>query len=101
MLTPKYNLTNYASRWMTTYELLNSTERTPMPLTTSDDSLHINGHELKKLVVHTIEATPVETADFRSRLEYFSSWHNAKRAIAVYMHQAEEQASRTDCAFTH
>ncbi|XP_006818321.1 uncharacterized protein LOC102808915 [Saccoglossus kowalevskii] len=59
-----------------------STAATLIPETNHVD-LEPNNPEVKKGTVVVTEVEPDSHADILTRVEYFSSWHKAKRAIAV------------------
>ena len=89
----KSNPADKASRGMSADEMLNSelwwkgpeflSSTLPLPLKTQTTSLSSDDPEVKNIVVHAINTQLNQPPDLLTRLQYFSSWHRAKRAIAV------------------
>ena len=89
----KNNPADLASRGLNVNEMINSSLwwKGPAFLSTKDvppipaESIQLGSDdpEVKKVTVLATTATRDNHADVLTRLEYFSNWHKAKRAIAV------------------
>ena len=80
-------------KWWHGPEFLLSKE--PLPLTDNTIILSKNDPEVKKVTAHLADVKHDTTFDLSARLKYFSSWHRAKRAVAICLRFKARLRART------
>ena len=99
----KSNPADLASRGMSGIDIIKNSQwwkgphflrlNEPLPLTSTDVELELNDPEIKKVSVCSNNIKPDNICDILSRLEYFSSWHTTKRAVALCLRLKEKLKS--------
>ncbi|XP_006814407.1 uncharacterized protein LOC102800583, partial [Saccoglossus kowalevskii] len=83
-----------SSLWWKGPEFL-STAEILLPTEGCAIDLEANDPEVKKVTVLTTQVKPECFVDILTRLQYFSSWHKAKRAIAVCLRLKQKLQNRS------
>lgn len=89
-MSPEEMLTS--DLWWKGPDFLSSTR--PLPLSETETRIPHDDPEIKKVSVHTTQTKPGELDGMLTRLNFFSSWHRAKKAIALCLRLKEKMIDR-------